>query len=724
MASATSRDAHSLAATPGASSSAGSQSAPKTNQVHPFLQVAKVLGSIQLALSAGFIFTLAMVAGTCLESWYSAAIAQELIYNAWWFLLLLGILATCIFFAAVKKWPWKKHQIGFLITHVGLLTMLAGGVLNIFFGVDASMTLIDNKAFVERSRLLKANKSDEALLPHESVLVVDWMQDEASTESKNQDLLRINPGPLPWGTSLGDAIPIPAMIRNLSMLANPFSRAVDQTIFKGDLRVEVLAHLPHTRIEPLEKAGDKEFGFPAIKVEHNTRLTGHNQAEWLTLTTDRNLGQPIMLTKDGNGLIEFLGRISPALVDEFTQPPADDKQGTKGTLVFAIAGKKYNVNVAYILNQTANATLKDRPIGDSGWKLSIDDYTTNTAGPASGWPIVKATLYAPDGKTTKYLIPGREALYPGPLDHLGTPLEDLPEGLPAVWYHPPDYRYGYDEASATMNRPHLQMLLQFVQTTDNKLYYRTMMEVNGKMQLEAAGPVAGTGIPRTIWDSQAGSFLVEEYLPHAKPCFQRVIPVAQRPGLVSQTNPSAVKCRLTLTKTTSEGERKTFVKELWVPRHMVQEDPPRVTFTGTIDGKPFAETFRLTYTFKSISLGFDIELCRAESQLDPGTNRAATFTSFVKVYDPGLQMNGTDFMITMNEPLDHRGYKIYQSEFAPLRPDQTTKKPIARSGFTIGRDPGLWLKYLGTAMLGLGIATMYYMKAYFLTGKRRTPAVA
>ncbi len=51
--------------------------------------------------------------------------------------------------------------------------------------------------------------------------------------------------------------------------------------------------------------------------------------------------------------------------------------------------------------------------------------------------------------------------------------------------------------------------------------------------------------------------------------------------------------------------------------------------------------------------------------------------------------------------------------------DPASKKPIARSGFTIGYDPGIWLKFLGTGMLGLGIATMYYMKAYFFTGKKR-----
>src|SRR6476661_2504624 len=106
-----------------------------------FWKTARTLGSLQLAICTGVVFTFAMIIGTCLESWYSSKIAQQLVYYSWWFTALLGLLACSIFFAAIKKWPWKKHQTGFLITHVGLLTLLTGGVLNSFWGVDAMMPL-------------------------------------------------------------------------------------------------------------------------------------------------------------------------------------------------------------------------------------------------------------------------------------------------------------------------------------------------------------------------------------------------------------------------------------------------------------------------------------------------------------------------------------------------------------------------------------------------------
>jgi hypothetical protein len=78
----------------------------------------------------------------------------------------------------------------------------------------------------------------------------------------------------------------------------------------------------------------------------------------------------------------------------------------------------------------------------------------------------------------------------------------------------------------------------------------------------------------------------------------------------------------------------------------------------------------------------------------------------------------------MNQPLDHRGFKVYQSNYMPLGWDDNDK-PVSLSGFTIGRDPGLLLKYLGSSMLALGITCMFYMKAYFFKprGKRSQEAV-
>jgi cytochrome c biogenesis protein ResB len=166
-------------------------------------------------------------------------------------------------------------------------------------------------------------------------------------------------------------------------------------------------------------------------------------------------------------------------------------------------------------------------------------------------------------------------------------------------------------------------------------------------------------------------------------------------------------CKLTLTKKTASGKPAVFTKEQWLTEGTHVNDSIR----GEVNGEPFQEPIRLGFQNKQISLGFELELTRAESLVDPGTNSPATYSSFVKLTDEQAGVKGEDHWITMNEPLDYRGYKVYQSSF--VTDDETDNgKAVHLSGFTIGRDPGLWFKYIGTAMIGLGIVTMFWMKAY------------
>ncbi|MBL8824255.1 MAG: cytochrome c biogenesis protein ResB [Planctomycetia bacterium] len=686
----------------------------------PFWKMARTLGSLHLALTAGSVFTIAMIIGTCLESWYSDKIAQELVYYSWWFTALLGVLALCIFFAAMKKWPWKKHQTGFLITHVGLLTMLAGGVLNSFFGVDAMMRLVDSPFASEQLRI--PQRSNEVSLSQQMILSLDRLRQEKTGKGEWENKqIDVKPGPLPWGSELGKSIKVPGLIGSMAWLANPFPRSISTALY-DDLRLEVIAHLPHSRLETLEAAESKEFGFPALKLEINTKETMRVKPSWIALAMDqdRNLF-PYLNTIRNNMLIEFHGKFHSALIDEFTKPVSNDQRGKQGQLVFAIGQEKIRVDVASNIGKTV-------PLGKSGWQLVLEKYVprpnSQDVNESPDFPVVTGEVISPDGKKTKYQIAGRKVEYPGPLDHLSTPTPDLAEGLPAVFYHAPDVRFGYDGLAT--GRPHIKSLLQFMQTTDGKLYFRTFIEQDGKMLLEDSGEAPPSGVEQRIWDRHAGSFIITEHLPHAKPCVQRVVPITKRPGLLDEENPPALLCRVILTKKDLQNQTHAFSKERWIALGR----QAHFAISGTLDNQTFNEPIKLTFGYQQMQLPFSIELTRAESQLDPGTTRAATYTSFVKVNDEkelselykffgGQAYHGDNFMITMNEPLDHRGFKVYQSRFEQFGLDETTGKPMAGSVFTVGRDPGLWLKYLGTGMLGLGIATMYYMKAYFFKPKKR-----
>src|SRR5262249_55832360 len=101
-------------------------------------RVFKVCSSLQLAITLLTLFTLSLITATLIESWHSGEIAQQVVYRTWWFILLIVLLGTNILCAALKKmdltklaegrWPWKKHQTGFLVTHAGLITWVIGAL--------------------------------------------------------------------------------------------------------------------------------------------------------------------------------------------------------------------------------------------------------------------------------------------------------------------------------------------------------------------------------------------------------------------------------------------------------------------------------------------------------------------------------------------------------------------------------------------------------------------
>ena len=87
------------------------------------------------------------------------------------------------------------------------------------------------------------------------------------------------------------------------------------------------------------------------------------------------------------------------------------------------------------------------------------------------------------------------------------------------------------------------------------------------------------------------------------------------------------------------------------------------------------------------------------------------------MHDPAIESESPR-VISLNQPLAHRGYRVYQGAVVPLGIDDTGR-PAHRVTFLANRDPGVWLKYAGSAMVALGIACMFYMRAYSF--KRRGP---
>lgn len=114
--------------------------------------------SLKLAVLLLSVLIVGAIAGTLYKSTFDAKVARTYVYGAPWFnawLLLLGINLTA---SALSRWPWKKHHSAFLITHLGIITLLIGSLIGRIFGIEGTITLFKgdpptNRLLVDQHQL-------------------------------------------------------------------------------------------------------------------------------------------------------------------------------------------------------------------------------------------------------------------------------------------------------------------------------------------------------------------------------------------------------------------------------------------------------------------------------------------------------------------------------------------------------------------------------------------
>lgn len=109
----------------------------------------------------------------------------------------------------------------------------------------------------------------------------------------------------------------------------------------------------------------------------------------------------------------------------------------------------------------------------------------------------------------------------------------------------------------------------------------------------------------------------------------------------------------------------------------------------------------MTFQNRRLDLGFQLKLDRFHVGRYPGTMMAQSYESEVSLED------GTSHIISMNEPLKHKGYTFYQASFQ----EDDKGQPVA-SILSVNRDPGRALKYGGAILILLGSIIMFYFKRY------------
>jgi hypothetical protein len=115
---------------------------------------------------------------------------------------------------------------------------------------------------------------------------------------------------------------------------------------------------------------------------------------------------------------------------------------------------------------------------------------------------------------------------------------------------------------------------------------------------------------------------------------------------------------------------------------------------------------RLGLGYAESPLGFALRLVSFRRHQNPGGVGNAAFASVVRVLDPHEDLD-EEREISMNEPLTRNRLTFYQSSFSEPGHGKSA------STFSVAHDPGRGLKYAGSLLICLGIAIMFYMRAYF-----------
>jgi hypothetical protein len=178
----------------------------------------RLLGSLKLALLLLATIAVACAVATFMESRFDATVAKAWIYKSPWFVAWLGVLCINLFAATLTRWPWRKRHAGFIMTHYGIILLLAGAVTGSKLGFEGNVTLRTDggpqrRVVTDRSTLQVESPADGSLylLPFDARLVrptpshprilgipgtpLEMVIDDSSDQLGRKPVLRFAEGP-------------------------------------------------------------------------------------------------------------------------------------------------------------------------------------------------------------------------------------------------------------------------------------------------------------------------------------------------------------------------------------------------------------------------------------------------------------------------------------------------------------------------------------------------
>lgn len=700
--------------------------------------------SASLELAVILIFSCAAALGwaTFVESAYGTPAVQFGVYQTWWFALLNLLLAINIFCAAAIRYPWKRYQTGFVITHLGLLVLLFGCLMQRNGGIDAQLPIFEgqtgHRAFEDTHHFELALASRDPADKKPEVIAIPFLGGPFNWDDYSGRLAK------PLASTSDDTFLVRSLSQTFARLNGLVFRLARRdrgTLYDRDgVKLEVLDYY----------ADSAEVNAPLVKLRMSTPRETKFDADGKPVEgAEQWMPMELSIEKEsrlnnrfgrggreriGGGSLVFMLAGSQAEVDAFLKSQPEGSLGEKGQLVLFTGGEATRVNVddkldkgrfplgksgieAEVIDFWPTATVK--PNAETGrFDWVNDEQNAKAEQPKAENPVVTVKLFRGDQQIGKLLLMA---------DLVEYSVQDHDAGVfGSYWFD------RSNQTSAELMQGFGGSRIDLLQgpldaAGKARLYYRNW----NRKQVIAADELPLDGTPVNAFKMAIAQLKmkVDQLIPAATP-EKKILPLAFEASKNAKT--PAARLRLTV-----DGKSEEF----WLAAIPSGSDDRRLfpAEKRTIVGDKRLVT--VTMPPDEIDIGFGIRLKDFERKLDPGTSQASHYSSVVDFVElDGNRALQQDVLITMNAPVDFsdpksgRSYRLFQeSFFGPIRPgspeyDQyagnTGRDEIYMSTLTVNFDPGRAVKYTGCLLVLAGIATMFYMRAYFFKPQARPVASA
>ena len=623
--------------------------------------VFEFFASLKLAVVLLAVIIVAAIAGTLYESSFDAKVSRAYVYGAPWFNLWLVLLGANLACSALSRWPWRKHHLAFLITHLGIITLLIGSLIGRIWGIEGTITLF--KGEPPTSRLLI---DERQLRVHDVDGIVKGYPAEflhhPPTPQHPRDL-----GLLASGAHLKiiDYAPTVEAKLNPKRLNDGGAPALHFAIATAMMN----QHLDGWLLADDPQNGNFSMGLAKIELKRGSapdsgRGDSPNRPQ---MSTTKNMNK----SEEAVDLEESIFAFSKAPDEQIGHVGeggsvgakvrlAQPQNGNKGRVLVSLGEKEASFDVSENLG-------RDAAIAGTPFTLKIDqywaDFRIENGKPSSlsDQPNNPAVLVTIRGKGVPAGEP--EANPHGSAKDLTT--TGGPPSMPAP-------------GEGTPNQ--LTLFIADDGTISYELASRKNGKSSGKIELDKPLPTGWADWQLTI----------DKTIRHAASSMD-FNPVNSETTAASTDVPDGVNVQIQ-----QNGE--TF--ERWAP----------AGWQIAIPTSPSPTT--VAYGWKTVSLPIGLELLNFEVKRNEGSDSPAGFKSTLRIVTAdGETTTGSCWM---NHPFSYPGtwwhtwtgltYKISQASWNPENLGQSTVQIL--------RDPGWLLKWIGSLLVVIGVFMMFYLQPY------------